>query len=490
LVDDLAVRGARASGRVEMAVGFRRGEALVPEVHGQGKGLAEGISEGLGFGRLWAEVAGEMERIAKDDRRAVEFAKKATEGFEVLAEVPADERQHWLGGESQLVGDGDANAARAKIESEEARRHSLMLAERKGKLASYNQFWNQKETAQRIRLRRFFFLLVLAALAVGGAAAFVVLAPAGPQTPIFVDIAPGTSTSGIAAQLEEHGLIRSRYMFVALARVQGSTLKAGEYRFDHPARMEEVWSRLERGDVYTVTVTIPEGSNIFDIGARLEAAGLSSKEGFLAAAKQDTDLVADLDPKAPSLEGYLFPNTYHFDPHATPRQMMAAMVGQFRQAARSVGLTANYHRVVTLASLVEKETPIEAERPLVASVFVNRLEKNMPLMTDPSVIYAALLQGRYRGTIYESDLASDSSYNTYQHTGLPPGPICNPGTQSLEAAMHPAQTDYLYFVAASADPSGRSRFSATLEEHQKDVQAYRRALRRATRGNGSGGRKP
>jgi UPF0755 protein len=128
---------------------------------------------------------------------------------------------------------------------------------------------------------------------------------------------------------------------------------------------------------------------------------------------------------------------------------------------------------------VEKETPLDAERALVASVFVNRLEKNMPLMTDPSVIYAALLDGRYRGTIYQSDLQADSAYNTYRHAGLPPGPICNPGLKSLQAAMHPAQSDYLYFVAASADPSGKSRFSATLEEHAKDVEAYRRAVRNA-----------
>lgn len=341
-------------------------------------------------------------------------------------------------------------------------------------------------------MRRFFLLLVLAALVAAGAVAFALLVPVGPETPVLVDIAPGTSTAKIASELKGQGLIRSRYVFVGLALAKGRTLKAGEYRFDHAARMEEVWSRLERGDVYTLTVTIPEGSNIFDIGARLEGAGLGTKEAFLTAAKEDTDLVADLDPQAPTLEGYLFPNTYRFSPHATPRQMAAAMVEQFRQASRSVGMTSDYHRVVTLASLIEKETPIEAERPLVASVFVNRLEKRMPLMTDPSVIYAALLQGRYRGTIYASDLESDSSYNTYQHAGLPPGPICNPGVQSLQAAMHPAQTNYLYFVAASADPSGKSRFSATLEEHEKDVQAYRRAVRRAeqSNGHGNGGRRP
>lgn len=329
-------------------------------------------------------------------------------------------------------------------------------------------------------LRRLFLLLVLVILAAAGAIAFALLVPVGPHSPTFVEILPGTPTSRIGAQLEEHGIIRSRYVFLALHVVRGGALEAGEYKFDHPAPMPEVWSRIHRGDVYTITVTIPEGSNIFDIGARLEAAGLSSKQAFVAAAKQDTALLANIDPSAPSLEGYLFPDTYHFDPHATPEEMMAVMVRQFRESARQIGLTSDYHRVVTLASLVEKETPLDAERPLVASVFVNRLAKNMPLMTDPSVIYAALLDGNYRGAIYESDLQSQSSYNTYQHVGLPPGPICNPGLKSLDAAMHPAQTDYLYFVAAGADPSGQSRFSATLEQHAKDVEAYRRAVRQAS----------
>jgi UPF0755 protein len=135
--------------------------------------------------------------------------------------------------------------------------------------------------------------------------------------------------------------------------------------------------------------------------------------------------------------------------------------------------------VVTMASLIERETPVDSERPLVASVFENRLAKDMPLMTDPSVIYAALLDGRYRGTIYASDLQADSPYNTYRYPGLPPGPICNPGLSSLKAAMNPARTDYLYFVAASADPSGKSRFSATLEEHAHDVQQYRKSLHEA-----------
>lgn len=330
-------------------------------------------------------------------------------------------------------------------------------------------------------MRRFFLLLFLLIVAGGGAAAYLLLAPAGPRTETFVDILPGTPSSEIAAQLKDQGIIRSKYVFLGLRVVRGGTLKAGEYRFDRPLPMMAVWDKIRRGEVYTIALTIPEGSNIFDIGARVEAAGLGSKAAFVAGAKEYVGLIRDLDPAAPSLEGYLFPDTYRFARHTEPQEMMAVMVGRFRKEARAMGLTGDVHRTVTLASLVEKETPIDAERPLVASVFENRLAKNMPLMTDPSVIYAAILDGRYRGTIYQTDLESDSSYNTYRHTGLPPGPICNPGAKSLEAAMHPADTNYLYFVAAGADPSGQSRFSATLEEHAKDVEAYRRAVRNAVR---------
>jgi UPF0755 protein len=151
-------------------------------------------------------------------------------------------------------------------------------------------------------------------------------------------------------------------------------------------------------------------------------------------------------------------------------------VKRFRQEAAQIGLTGDVHRVVTVASLVEKETPVASDRPRVASVMENRLRINMPLMTDPTVIYAALLDNGYRGTIYQSDLARDSAYNTYKHTGLPPGPICSPGAASLQAALHPEQSDYLYFVA---DPtaSGHSRFAKTLEEHQRNVAAYRQAQR-------------
>ncbi len=312
------------------------------------------------------------------------------------------------------------------------------------------------------------------------ALAFLFMAPFGPRHETFVEIAPGTSTRQIARELESEGIIRSRYSFDALRLAgfsNGGTLKAGEYRFDHPARVMEVYDRLRRGDVFTIAVTIPEGSNIFDIAARLEAAQLGTKEAFEQAAMHNGALIQDLDPGAASLEGYLFPDTYQFGRRTTALQMVAAMVKQFRATAESLGLRGgNLHRVVTIASLIERETPIGRERPLVASVFENRLAQGMPLATDPSVIYAALLAGRYRGTIYQSDLEAESAYNTYKTPGLPPGPICNPGLSSLSAALHPAKTNYLYFVAASADPSGHSRFAATLEEHQRNVLAYRQAM--------------
>ena len=325
-------------------------------------------------------------------------------------------------------------------------------------------------------MRRLLFLLLLAAL---GVIVYCVLVPFGPSSETFVEIPTGTPTMHIAKLLKRGGVIRSELVFDAMHMVKGGTLKAGEYRFDHPAKMAEVYGRLRRGDVYTVNVTIPEGSNLFDIAQRLEGAGFGPKEKFLAAARTNTNLISDLDPNATSLEGYLFPETYRFARNSTPLQMQQVMVRQFREEAALLGIQSDYHHVVTLASLVERESPIPAERPLVASVFVNRIAKGMPLMTDPSVIYAALLDGRYRGTIYASDLQANSPYNTYRHAGLPPGPICSPGADSLKAAMHPAQTNYLYFVAASADPSGKSRFSATLEEHAHDVAAYRKAVREA-----------
>ena len=302
--------------------------------------------------------------------------------------------------------------------------------------------------------------------------------PTGPPAETFVQVMPRTGSRAIAAALADRGIIRSRDAFYLWHLIRGGTLKAGEYRFEEQVPLTTVYNRMVRGDVYTRSVTIPEGFNLFDIAQAMEEAQLASKENFLAAARQDVALIADLDPNAKTLEGYLYPDTYRFPRHLPPSQILGAMVRRFRQASTSLGLDANYHRIVTLASLVEKETPVAADRPLVASVMVNRLDKGIPLMTDPTVIYAAMLEKQYRGTIYASDLKRDSAYNTYRHTGLPPGPIASPGMASLSAAMHPASSNYLYFVA-DASAAGHSRFAATLAEHDRNVAAYRQGLKQA-----------
>jgi UPF0755 protein len=324
-----------------------------------------------------------------------------------------------------------------------------------------------------------FWAFIVLLLVGAGALAWLVFMPFGPKTETFVDLAPGSSTIQMGRQLEAAGVVRSQFAFDLMRWVRRRTLKAGEYRFDHPAPVTEVYARISRGDVYTRTVVIPEGANIFEIAARLEQAGLGERKFFLDAVKSQAGLVADLDPKAASLEGYLFPDTYHFPRKATQAQICAAMVRRFRAVAGQIGLKGNVHRVVTMASLVERETAVDAQRPLVASVFENRLAKKIPLMTDPSVIYGLELDGRWRGAIYGNDLKLNTPYNTYLHTGLPPGPVANPGLRSLRAAMTPARTDYLYFVAAGANPQGGSLFSSTIEEHARDVAGYRHAMRKA-----------
>lgn len=321
-------------------------------------------------------------------------------------------------------------------------------------------------------------LLKLVLLVVLGFVAWFVwaaLLPVTPSQPTFVLLRPGWSTRHIAQQLQRQGILRSSTAFLMLQYAEGlKTLKAGEYKFDQPANAREVSDRLVRGDVYARTVVVPEGFNIYDIAAAVEQAGLGPAADFVAAAKGDLFLLRDIDPQARSLEGYLFPDTYQFTRIDTAHEIAAAMVRHFRQEAQKIGLLGdpNIHGIVTMASIVEKETADPQERPLVASVYQNRLKRNMALGADPTVVYAALLDGRYRGTIYQSDLAYDSPYNTYKYPGLPPGPIANPGAASLLAAMHPAQSDFLYFVS---DNHGHHRFARSLEEHARNVAAYRKA---------------
>jgi UPF0755 protein len=333
----------------------------------------------------------------------------------------------------------------------------------------------KRSGAAAILLAAFFVLLMAA-----GVAAWMVFVPYGPTQETFVDLAPGSSTVRMGQELEASGIVRSQFAFDLVRWWKRGRLRAGEYRFDHPASVVEVYARIARGDVFTKTVTIPEGASVFEIAARLEQAGFGPRQDFLDAQAKETGLVADLDPAAKSLEGYLFPDTYHLARKATMEQIAATMVRRFRVVAGQLGLKENVHQVVTMASLVERETAVDAERPLVASVFTNRLAKKMPLMTDPAVIYGLQLRNQWRGAVYQSDLKFDTPYNTYLHTGLPPGPVANPGIPSLRAAMEPAATDYFYFVAAGANPQGRSLFARNLDEHTHNVAGYRHAVKKVS----------
>ena len=332
-------------------------------------------------------------------------------------------------------------------------------------------------------MRRFLGLILVAVLAFAGWFAWALLTPVEPPGKTYVMLRPGYSTHRIAAELKSAGVIRSEKAFILWHYFhRHRSLKAGEYLFEKPANIIDLQKRLRRGDVYFRTVVVPEGFTIFDIARAVEAAGLGPADDFLKVAQSDTALIADLTPNAPSLEGYLFPDTYEFSRMQTMHEIAATMVRQFRQVANQIGLIPippgltdeDIERTVTMASIIEKETAVPEERPLVASVYYNRLAKKIALDADPSIIYAELLAGTYTGALHHDDMRFNSPYNTYTHTGLPPGPIGNPGKSALEAAMHPADSDYYYFVA---DAAGHHRFARTIEEHNKNVAAYRRAMR-------------
>lgn len=320
---------------------------------------------------------------------------------------------------------------------------------------------------------------VLAVLAIaGGAWLFIELNRhyQGFSQPVFLEFQRGTSTRSMARQLADKGVIESPWLFLAARAVrQGVNLQAGEYKFDKPASPLDVFGRIARGDIFYMELLIPEGFNMFDIAEAVGKLGMVSPDAFLDAAK-DPALIRDLDPAAPSLEGYLFPNKYRVYRHTTAKQICRMMTDEFRARWKALGTNRNVHDVITLASMVEREARRPEERPLVASVFHNRLSQGMKLDCDPTTVYAALIEHRYRGAIYRSDLANLSPWNTYQHAGLPPGPIANPGLSAIEAALSPAETRYLYFVA-KADGSGGHNFSDSLLNHEAAVAQYHRAVR-------------
>jgi UPF0755 protein len=307
----------------------------------------------------------------------------------------------------------------------------------------------------------------------------------GPEAEVVIP--PGASTRSIAEQLEAAGILKRAWTFALLVRLRGdgARMKAGRYRFSGPYSVLDVEQKLVLGDVERREVTFPEGRNIFEMAEIAAGAGLNAKS-FVAAA-QDPALIQSLDPKAKSLEGYLFPETYEIKDPASEVALVAEMVKHAQTVFSEMGLAAagptvngqtfSLRQIVTLASIVELETAAPEERPRIASVFLNRLRIGMRLQTDPTVIYAMKLAGQYQGNIRKSDLSGDSPYNTYRFAGLPPGPIGSPGRAALQAVLNPEPTEDLYFVSRN---DGTHVFSRTLRDHERAVDEFQR--RRRSRG--------
>lgn len=302
-----------------------------------------------------------------------------------------------------------------------------------------------------------------------------------PGEEVFVDLPAGTSVSAMASRLAEAGVVVDPLTFRLAARLSGEErrLQAGEYRFAGASTPSDVVDRIARGDVFVRPVTFREGLTIREMADVFEATGLGTAAAFVAAANRP-DLIRQLDPAATTLEGYLFPSTYTLSRNAGPDVLVGTMVAEFERAfnptlrAAAAAADLSVREVVTLASVVERETAVASERPIVASVFLNRLRIGMPLQTDPTVIYAMMLAGRWNGNITRRDLQMDHPYNTYRNNGLPPGPIAAPGRASIEAVLYPADVPYLYFVSRN---DGTHIFAATLAEHNRNVSEWQRGGR-------------
>jgi len=325
----------------------------------------------------------------------------------------------------------------------------------------------------------FLFLLILIAAAAAGV--WVYLRVGDPYRGYqgaeqFVEIPAGAGSRTIGDRLVEAGIVRDATSFRVGLYVSGKGrhLQAGEYRFDRAMTPMEVIDKLARGDVYVINITFPEGLTMAEMGKIYETHELGPASAFVMAAR-DPSAIKALDPAARDLEGYLFPETYLLSRRSDAPQLVRLMTERFehvftpdlRQAAAARGLTVR--QAVTLASIVEKEASRPEERPIVAAVYENRLRIGMALQCDPTVIYALDRAGKYTGNLRRDDLAFDSPYNTYRYPGLPPGPIASPGRASLEAAVHPAQVDFLYFVSRN---DGSHEFARTLEEHNRNVQKW------------------
>ncbi len=299
---------------------------------------------------------------------------------------------------------------------------------------------------------------------------------------VEVKVDRGESFSSVVNKLKDRGVIPNERFFTLWARLLALDKKIhwGVYRFDLPIAPREVLDRMVLGRGLFRRITIPEGLALNEIADLLGREGATDEEKFLKEARS-TEILSLLGLEDNGIEGYLFPDTYYFPVSATERDILTAMVEQFQEIftpmmerqAKKLGLSR--HEVVTLASLVEKEAGVEAERPLVSAVFHNRLKRNIPLQSDPTVIYG--LKG-FTGKLRRKDLQNPSPYNTYLIRGLPPGPICNPGLSSLRAALFPARVSYLYFVSKN---DGTHFFSETIREHNRAVYIYQRNIKQRKR---------
>ena len=324
-------------------------------------------------------------------------------------------------------------------------------------------------------LRVIFFAVIIGAALSSGALIYFnhYWTPTPSGYPVEIRVEQGDSLATVVRRLRDQRLIANGFLFSLWARLNGveKRIHQGLYRFETPVPPSEILDRLVTGRGIFQTVTIPEGLTVKEIAELLEKMQIASKDKFIAEAG-NANLLAVLGLSEKGLEGYLFPSTYHFTPSTPEKDIIVTLAEQFRKVSlpalnqRAVTTSLTSHEILTLASIIEKETGIESERPLVSAVFHNRLQRQMPLQSDPTVIYGLK---NFNGNLTRKDLQEPTPYNTYRIAGLPPGPICNPGLSSIRAALQPARVSYLYFVSKN---DGTHLFSETIEAHNQAVKTY------------------